>query len=133
MKYNEHYELILNYISFGESMLDERRYSDYGHTTALWLNRQGKHLFRDEIMSRYITTKSFEEILQQRKHEFIPGMIVQNGEKREQVYYDLWGTDVIKVEDPFFPFFFVCKLSHIDLLNVDEFLTYHLEKTIRMG
>ena len=127
MQLYENYELILNQITYGESMMDEKRYLDYTYKAALWLNQKGKYFFEDQIMNRYITNKLFEEILEQRKHEFIPGMIAQRNEKREQIYYDVWGMDVIKVEDPFFPFFFACKLSHIDLFNIDEFLKYHLE------
>ncbi len=130
MENKENYELVLNHISAGESRsMDEKRYELYTHTAAMWLNHQGKHLFQDEIMARYSTTKNFGEILKMKKHEFIPGMIMQRGKKREQVYYDVWGMDVIESSDPFFPFFFACKLSHIDILNLDEFLNYHLENS----
>lgn len=128
MKFNENYELVLNHISAGESMLmDEERYEEYSHTAARWLNHQHKHLFQDEIMARYTMYKSFGELLKDKKHEYLPGMMVQRGDKREQVYYDIWGMDIVEATDPFFPFFFACKLSHIDILHTDEFLNYHLQ------
>lgn len=130
MEYNENYELVLNHISAGESMLmDDKRYESYAHTAAHWLNHLGKHLFQDEIMAKYETQKSFPEILKLKKHEFIPGMIVQRGKKREQVYYDVWAYEIVEATDSFFPYFFACKLSHIDILELDEFLNYHLENS----
>src|SRR6202008_944929 len=69
------------------------------------------------------------ELLEEKKHEYLPGMMMQRGDKREQVYYDVWGQDIVEAGDPFFPFFFACKLSHIDILHTDEFLNYHLENS----
>lgn len=130
MKFNENYELVLNHISMGESrFMDEERYEEYSHMAALWLNHQHKHLFQDEIMERYTTYKNFGELLKDKKHEYLPGMMVQRGDKREQVYYDICGMDIVEATDPFFPFFFACKLSHIDILHTDEFLNYHLQNS----
>lgn len=130
MEYNEKYELVLNHISARESMLrEENRYDDYLRTTALWLNHQGRHLFADDIISRYSTLKTIGEVLAQNKHQYVPGQLMQRGKKREQVYYDTWGMDVIEPDDAFFPFFFACKLSHTDILHLDDFLNYHLENS----
>ncbi len=128
MEYNESYELVLNDISFGESLLyNDKRYQEYANTAALWLSRKKKHLFADEILSRYNSHKTIKEVLEKHSGQYQPGMIVQRGEKREQVYYHVWGMDIIEANDSFFPFFFACKLSHVDILQIDVFLDYHLE------
>lgn len=130
MEYNDNYELVLNHISAGEHLLkDQKRYENYSHTAALWLNHQGRHLFADEIINRYKGFKTIEEVLNQNKLQYIPSLFMQRGNKREQVYYDVWGMDVVESDDPFFPFFFACKFSHIDILHLDEFLAYHLERS----
>ena len=130
MEFNEKHELILHNLSYGESrFMDEKRYEDYSHIVALWLGHQGIHLFQDEIIAKYDTKKSFGEILKEKKHEYIPGHIVQRGDKREQVYYYIWGSELVEAADPFFPYFFACKLSHTDILNLDDFLSYHLENS----
>lgn len=130
MEDNYKFDLILNFLAHGESMfMDDRRYQDFANTASNWLSRQGKHFFKDELMARFSTDKTFEQILEQRKHEFIPGQIVQRGKKREQIYYDIWSGDKIEAGDSFFSYFFACKLSHIDILQTDDFLNYHLEKS----
>jgi hypothetical protein len=48
--------------------------------------------------------------------------------KREKTWYDTFDTEFIEPEDHFFDYFFACKLRQIDLLQVDDFLNYHLEK-----
>lgn len=130
MENNESYELVLNDISFGESLLnDDKRYQEYSNTAALWLSRKKKRLFADEILSRYNSYKTIKEVLEKHSGQYHPGIIVQRGEKREQIYYDVWGMDIIEANDSFFSFFFACKLSHVDILQIDNFLDYHLENS----
>lgn len=124
-----YYQILdLNSITYGESLYkNEKRWSDYKHTAMLWLNHQFKFLTASEIKAQYASDRDIKEILGQNKERFIPGAMIEVKEgKREQVYYDIWAKENISNTDSFFPFFFSCRITHIDLLDIDHFLNSHL-------
>jgi len=130
MEENEEYELIVSDISHGELLKrDLKRYEDYMNTTSSWLSRHNKYLFADELLKRFPSANNIDDILEQNKKTFrASGLMVKRGEQREQIYYDFFGNySIDQVSDPFFPFFFACKLSHVDILSLDNFLDYHLQ------
>jgi hypothetical protein len=132
MDYNEKYELVLNHISYGEQVLrNEKDYEDYRQLAYLFLNHKGKHLFEEDILSHFSENMTLEKIFAQSPRQYIQGMNQPNPKKdgkREKTWYDTFDTEFIEPEDDFFDYFFACKLRQVDLLQVDDFLNYHLEK-----
>lgn len=132
MEYNEEYDLILNHISYGELLQkNEKRFQEYMSMAASWLKANNKGLFESELLARHPSVSSVEEILQQYTKHYVPG-IQKRKDKAEPVYYNIWGMEVIEnPADPFFPFFFVCKLSHVRVVEIGSFLDYQLERNFR--
>jgi hypothetical protein len=126
MEYNEHYELILNHITARESMSQET-FEAYKQNAYSWLNNKGRHLFEEDILKEYSEGRTLEKIFSQNTERYIPGSNKQKGDKRERTWYDIMGMDVIEADDSFFNFFFTCKLRHLDLFQIDDFLNYYLE------
>lgn len=131
MKPYETYELILNHITAAETVMNlsenkKKSEEEYTQMAVLYLNHKGRHLFEDEILSLYREGKTLEEIFAQEPRRFIYRMNQRRNDKMEKAWYDIWGDDEIKSGDPFFDYFFACKLKHIDLLQIDEFLAFHL-------
>lgn len=122
--------LELNEITYGESLKkDEKRWQEYKQTAMLWLNNRGRFFIAKEILENYNSKRTLEEILAENKERYIAGHFIElPNETREQVYYDIWGNHHIEHSDSFFPFFFACKLSQVDLLDLDSFLKYHFEE-----
>lgn len=127
MEYNEKYELVINYITASEFTNYKETFEEYKDITYLCLNHKGCHLFEDGILSHYAQGVTLETILSQNKHQFRQGgNHVRNG-KREKTWYDLWSSEIIVNGDDFFDFFFVYKMRNMNLLQIDDYLSYHLE------
>lgn len=121
------FELILNDITDAESQLPF--YKDFGHyksRVTLFLNQLGKYLFKEDILLRYSNQMTLEKVFEQEPERFIQGPNRKKGDKMEITWYDLWAVEPISPEGDFFDFFFACKLRHLSLLEVGNFLEYHL-------
>ena len=130
MEYNQRYELVLNHITCDESETPfEATYPNYIQMVYLYLKNTGKYLLKEDIENKY-PSLTFETILKQYPDRFMKGMIenrfVPNG-KREQVWYDTIGLYEVKENEILFDFFFACKIRHLDVFEIDEFLYYHFE------
>lgn len=130
MKKEKDYDLVLNWITAGEMAYHNREnWDDYKKMAHLFLNHKGSGMFEDEIRNRYSEGVSFEKILSQNKEQYIPGANRERNGKREQIWYDIYCMEVIEPQDDFFSYFFIVKLRHISLLEIDHYLNYHLEKS----
>ncbi len=126
MKNPETYELILNHITAMESMHYSETYDDYKQMAYLFLNHKGKWLFKEDILLEFREGRNFDEILAENPDRFVRGANHKKDGKMEATWYDIWSTEEIERDDSFFDFFFACKLRHLDLIEVDDFLDHHL-------
>lgn len=128
MDFREDYELVLNHITAAESFFHfEDTFEDYKRMAFLWLNRKGRGLFEKEILAQYSEGTTIEDVITPNSDHYIfSGMSKVINGKEEKIWYDIMGMDVITSRDEFYDFFLTCKLRHIDLLAIDEFLEYHL-------
>mgnify|MGYP000616133272 CR=1 FL=1 len=124
------YKLILNHLTYGESVLNEtkpKKQEEYKQMVFLFLNRKGKFLFEEDILKHYREGMTLEKLFEQEGHRFAQGANQKKNGKMQKTWYDLWASEEIKYGDDFFDYFFACKLRHISLLEIDDFLTFHLE------
>jgi hypothetical protein len=128
MKENEDFELNLNHMTVAEHSLGED-FETYKGTAALWQLHKGLHLFAEDILRKYAEGVTIEKILSENSDRYIPGMSKEKNGKNEQVWYDILERYIIEPIDIFFDYFFICKIRHVDLLDIDGFLSYHLEKS----
>lgn len=126
------HNLILNHITYGESIPPfHNNFEDYKQMAHLFLNHKGKHLFVSDILSMYSEGVTLETLFAQEPQRFIPGSLKEKDGIRQKTWYDLWGMDEIMRGDDFFDYFFICKLRHQSLLDIDDFLNFHLEYSFK--
>ena len=125
-------ELILNHITTGENMPPfKKEFEDYQQVVHLYLNKTGKHLFESDIVNRYREGVTLESLFEQNPKRYIPGFMMVKDGIRQNTWYDTWGIDEITREQPFFDYFFIIKLRHLSLLDIDEHLTFHLDYSFK--
>lgn len=131
MQDKDNYELILNHLTAGESIRTKQGqgFEDYKQMAYLFLNRKGKSFTEEDILNQFSASKTLEDIFSYDPDRFIPATNVQKGNERVKAWHDIMGIDVIESGDPFFDYFFIIKLRHIDLLEIDDYLDYHLENS----
>ena len=93
-------------------------------TPALWA-------FEEDILSEYIEGTTLEKLFSQNPDQYLQGMNQTKNGKREKTWYDIWGMEEIERNDDFFDYFFVCKLRHLSLLDIDSYLSFHLEYSFK--
>lgn len=126
------YKLILNDITSGESVSPfNKDFEDYKKTAFLFLNHKGKYLFAEDILSHYKIGMTLENLFEQEKERFIQGCNRKRSGKMESTWHDIQSDEEIYFEDDFFDFFFACKLRHLDLLEIGDFLSFHLEYSFK--
>lgn len=131
MENKEKYELILNHISAHEQQLrsKENAFEEYRQMAYLWLSRKGRHLFAQDILKQYGDGAVLDKVLAQNPNQYVPGLNLPKNGRQEKTWYDIFGTDVIEPDDFLFDYFFICKVRHIDLLELDNYLDYHLTRS----
>lgn len=131
MRIVEH-NLILNDITYGESVPPfNKNFEEYMQMAHLFLNHKGKHLFESEILSRYSEGVTLETLFAGQPQRFIQGSNHDKDGIRQKTWYDIWGMDEIMHGDDFFDYFFICKLRHQSLLDIDAFLNFHLDYSFK--
>jgi len=129
---NTSYKLILNDLTEAESVTPfNKGFEEYKKVAFLFLNHTGKHLFAEDILSRYREGAILEGIFEQENDRFIPGANHKKGDKMERTWYDVWSMDEIEQMDEFFDFFFACKLRHLSLLEIGDFLNFHFDYSFK--
>ena len=124
------YELILNDITFGESSKPFLRdFEEYQRTAYLFLNHQGKHLFESDILERYSDGMTLEKLFELNSGRFIQGANHTKDGLLQKTWYDIWGMYKIERQDGFFDFFFTCKLRQLSLLDIEDYLDFHLHNS----
>jgi hypothetical protein len=124
--------LILNNITVNESFTPfNSNFDEYKRMAFLFLNRKGKYLFEEDILKNHKKGFTLEKLFEQEPERFVAGPNQKKGEKNEKTWYDLEGMEEIKREDVFFDYFFICKLRHESLLDLDEFLDFHLDYSFK--
>lgn len=124
------YKLILNHITHGEFSLNIKhpdKFEEYKQMAHLFLNHKGKHLFEEDILSQYREGMTLEKLFKQEQERFIQGTNHKKNGKNQKTWYDLSSMEEIERKDNFFDYFFACKLRHINILEIDGFLTFHLD------
>lgn len=126
------HNLILNHITYGESVPPfHKNFEEYKQVAHLFLNHKGKYLFESDILNDYSEDVTLETIFAQNPQRFIPGVMKEKDGIRQKTWYDIWGMDEIIRSDDFFDYFFICKLRHQSLLDIDEFLSFHLDYSFK--
>jgi hypothetical protein len=121
--------LILNHITFGERILsgkNSEKFGEYKKFAQLLLGNKSKHVFEDEILSKYGSGVTLEYLFELHPHRFLEGFSHERDGKQQTIWYDLEACEEVKREDQFFPYFFACKLRQIDLFDIENFLGFHL-------
>lgn len=129
MKTND-YKLILNHITYGEhivNMQDPKKWEEYKKMAFIFLNHKGKHLFEEDILGNYREGLTLEKLFAQEPDRFLQGANHKKDGKNQKTWYDLTAIEKIDRQDDFFDYFFICKLRHIGLLEIDSFLAFHLD------
>jgi hypothetical protein len=128
MKENEDFELNLNHLTVAEHSMEEN-FDEYKGRVALWMVHKELHLFAEDILIKYPEGVTLEEIFNENPDQYVPGMGKEKNGRGEQVWYDILERYIIEPSDIFFDYFFICKMRHVDLLDIDNYLAYQLEKS----
>lgn len=125
-------ELILNHITGGECMPPfHKNYEEYKKMAYMFLNHKGKHLFAEDILSRYNKGITLEQLFEQQSDRFIQGSNREKDGIHQKTWYDVWSMEEVEKGDDFFDYFFACKLRHLSLLDIDELLDFHLDYSFK--
>jgi hypothetical protein len=128
----ESYKLILNDITAAESLpLFDKHFEDYKKIAFLFLNRKGKHLFAEDILNCYREDMNIERVFDQQHDRFIQGCNHKKDGKLQSTWHDSWSLEEIEKEDDFFNFFFACKLRHLNLQQINDFLSFHADYSFK--
>jgi hypothetical protein len=122
-------ELNLNFITaLEESKADT--FSEYRKNLLVYIQLKDLYLTEDQLLERCkdsFGAESIDKIL-----ETYPLIIPSGGIRKDKttgevahLYIDLAPVYFIQPKDMFYDFFFACRIRHIDLLKIDEFLEYH--------
>lgn len=126
------YRLILNEITSDESLPPfNKDFETYKHTAFMFLNHKGKYLFEEHILATYRSGMTLDRLFEQENGRFIQGCNRNKAGKIERTWYDTLSCEEIVFSDDLFDFFFACKLRHLDLLDIEEFLSFHLEYSFK--
>ena len=121
-------ELILNHITTDQFLPPfQKDWDEYKQLAFLYLNQKDKYLFESDILSLYNQTVTLDQIFKANPERFAEGSNQQKNGKTEPVWYDLWAVEEITYQDRYFDLFFTLKLRHLSLLDIDEYLGFHLE------
>lgn len=121
-------ELILNHITAGESMPPfHKQFEEYKRVAYFFLNHKGKHLFADDILSHYSAEMTLEKLFEINPDRFLQGANREKDRVRQNTWYDIFDTEEIERQDDFFDYFFMCKIRHLSLLDIDGYLKFHLD------
>lgn len=131
MKSNS-YQLILNEITSNESLPPfNKDFEAYRHMAFMFLNHKGKYLFAEDVLAPYRIGMNLERLFEQEKGRFIQGCNRNKAGKMENTWYDIMSSEEVCVYDDLFDFFFACKLRHLDLLDISDYLSFHLEYSFK--
>jgi hypothetical protein len=126
------YELILNHITTGESFpLFHKTFGDYKQIAFRCMANKGKFLFEEDILNKYKEGLTLKQLFEQEPDRFIPAANRIKKGKPEKTWVDIMGMEEIHREDDYFDFFFTCKLRHLSLFSIDDFLNFHLEYSFK--
>lgn len=124
------FELIINHLTHGEYLVNRNnstKFEEFANVVGRYLNNRGKYLFEDEILQEYNEGMTLEKLFAQNQNRFIQGMNhVKNG-VNQKTWMDTESMEEVKREDSAFDYFFIVKLRHLSLLDIDEYLEFHLE------
>ena len=132
MEKDINYELLLNQLTSFESIYlraDEEKFDEYKQMAYLFLNHKRKHLLEEDILKNFKEGMTLEKLFSQNPKRFIQGPNIQKAEKMVSTWYDIYGLEYVETGDNFFDYFFTIKLRHLDLLEIDNYLSYHLENS----
>lgn len=126
------YKLILNEMTSDESLPPfNKDFEAYRHAAFTFLNHKGKYLFEENILATYRSGMTLEKLFEQENGRFIQGCNRNKAGKMENTWYDILSCEEICYSDDLFDFFFACKLRHIKLLDISDFLSFHLEYSFK--
>lgn len=129
----QEYELFLNRLSLPEYLNFREDYNDYVQAVILMLDLDRKYLFEDDILKEY-DAKSMDEVTSKHVNRYFhTGSLKKKNEKIKddpfiRIWYDVYSGIYIEKSNPYYDLFFAYKLRQLDILNVDEFLSYQFEK-----
>ncbi|MEO7991909.1 MAG: hypothetical protein ABI663_20305 [Chryseolinea sp.] len=131
MKFNQHFEVYLNFISSHEhqSQPEEVYKREYEPLVSLMLISEDIFLFEEDLISKF-GNRPISEILDENLG-YVPGIHQPNPKKDGKfyrAYYDTWMPLSIEPRNPYYDHFLGYLLKHIDLLKIDQCLDYQLEK-----
>jgi hypothetical protein len=124
------YKLILNHLTHGEhivNMKNPEKLAEYNHSAFMFMARKGKYLFEEDILKAYREGMTLEKLFNQEQGRFIQGANHEKDGKNQKTWHDISAIEEVERKDDLFDYFFICKLRHIGLLEIDSFLAFHLD------
>lgn len=126
------YKLILNEITSDESLPPfSKDFEAYRHSAFMFLNHKGKFLFAEDLLASYRSGMTLESLFEQESGRFIQGCNRNKAGNMESTWYDIMSCEEVFAYDDLFDFFFACKLRHLDLLDIRDYLSFHLEYSFK--
>ena len=122
---NQEFELDLNFITTNESLMNRADFEIYAEYAYLFLRNSKMVMTEEDIEKRY-NTKDINNVISSSSffRETVPSR-KQDGTPTKR-YVDISESYFVKPEDSSYDVFFAYKLRQIELLEIDQFLEYHL-------
>jgi hypothetical protein len=122
---NQEFELDLNFITINESLMNRADFETYAEYAFLFLRNSKMVMTEEDIEKRY-NTKDINNVISSSPffRETVPSK-KQDGTPTKR-YVDIAESYFVKPEDSSYDMFFAYKLRQIELLEIDDFLEYHL-------
>ena len=134
------YNISLYKLTEGERLNFPESFKEYSEAVIFLLRTKESFLFEDDLIEEYKDHPFVEEHINSGKQGIdairaaFPHCFVHAGKRRRKkgegltpVWFDLWSDSIITPQDELYDLFFVYKLRHTDLMEMDYFLNYSLE------
>lgn len=119
-------ELNLNRITVVEELVHQDTFSEYKQMVIVLSQIKDWYLTEEEVLLSYEMQK-IEDVFQQYPHVLKTNAHWKNADGTFDIkYIDIAIDYNVKPSDPYYDIFFTRKLRQLDLLEIDDFLDYHL-------
>jgi hypothetical protein len=122
---NQEFELDINFITVNESILNRADFETYTEYAYLFLRNSGRMMTEEDIEKRY-NTKDINNVISSSPfyRETVPTK-KQDGTPTKRYVY-IAESYCVQPSDSMYDTFFAYKLRQVSLLEIDNFLEYHL-------
>lgn len=118
-------ELYLPQLAETELMISTETFDQFQKAVLRTLDIRSQYAWEDEILKLHGKT-TMDEVAELNAVRYVDAGKKERDGQLENAWFDTWAECYITQKDKLYSAFFVYKIRHIDLLDMDDFLNYQL-------